>query len=79
MDQALQLNWKSSTNYLIIACEWAIEYLNVWGPIQQGTLQACKESWKKIEVILQGCKYFAEHTVGILQDWAKIELCETGS
>lgn len=29
IDQDLQLNWKSNTNYLIIACEWTKEYLGV--------------------------------------------------
>lgn len=38
MDQALQVNWKSITNYLIMINEWAKEYLSVWGLIQQSML-----------------------------------------
>lgn len=70
MDQTLQLNWKSSTNYLIIVCEWATEYPSVWGPIQQITLEACKEFWKKKRSYCARLQMFAEHIVGIFQDWA---------
>lgn len=73
MHQALQLNWKPSTNYLITACEWATEYPSVWGPIQQTTLEACKESWKKKKKsYCARLQMFAEHIVGIFQDWAKM-------